>query len=80
LAKFASVFEAIDDPGLYERAGLSKHVHERQIVILKGDHGYALVEVEKVLAGPECGDAYTEATVSWEIRTIDDEKAVGQQR
>jgi len=50
-------------------------------VILKGDHGYALVKVDKVLAGTERGDdAYTEATVSWEVRTIDDEKAVGQQR
>jgi hypothetical protein len=49
-------------------------------VIFKGDHGYALVKVEKVLAGTERGDAYTEATVSWEVRTIDDEKAVGQQR
>jgi hypothetical protein len=47
LAKFASVSEVIDDPGLYEFAGHSKHVHERQIVIFKGDHGYALVKVER---------------------------------
>ena len=45
-------FEEIDDPGLFEFAGHSKHAREGQIVMFRGDRGYALVRVDSVLAGP----------------------------
>lgn len=62
-------FEDIDDPGLYEFAGHSKHAREGQIVIFRGAGGYVLVRVESVLAGPDRGDPHTEAVVSYELRT-----------
>ncbi len=67
----ATEFTDIDDPGLFEFAGHSKHVREGQIVIFRNDAGYALVRVESVLAGPDDGDSHIEAEVSYELRLKD---------
>jgi hypothetical protein len=71
LAKTAREFAEIDDPGAFEFVGHSKHAHTGQVVIFKDSAGYALVKVEHVLAGPERGDPYTEATISYELRVRD---------
>lgn len=71
MSNTASDFSDIDDPGLFEFAGHSKRVKEGQIVVFKSDHGYALVRIESVLAGPERRDDRTEAEVSWELRLKD---------
>jgi pyrimidine deaminase RibD-like protein len=68
ISNTARKFEDIDDPGVYEFAGHSQHMREGQIVIFKGTAGYALVRIESVLAGPERGDPYTEAVISYELR------------
>jgi diaminohydroxyphosphoribosylaminopyrimidine deaminase/5-amino-6-(5-phosphoribosylamino)uracil reductase len=68
LSKTAGEFDEIDDPGLFDFVGHTKHAREGQIIIFKNDLGYALVRVESVLAGPDRGDPYTAATVSWELR------------
>ena len=67
----ASEFTDIDDPGLFEFAGHSKHVREGQIVIFRSHAGYALVRVESVLAGPDRGDPRVEAEVLYELRLKD---------
>lgn len=67
----ASRFTDIDDPGLFEFAGHSKHAREGQILIFRNDSGFALVRVESVLAGPERGDPRIEAEVSYELRLND---------
>jgi diaminohydroxyphosphoribosylaminopyrimidine deaminase/5-amino-6-(5-phosphoribosylamino)uracil reductase len=67
----AAEFADIDDPGLFEFAGHSKHAREGQIVIFRSDAGYALVRVESVLAGPDWGDPHVEAAVSYELRLKD---------
>lgn len=68
LSSTATEFSDIDDPGLFEFAGHSKHAREGQIVIFKNSTGYALVRVESVLAGPERGDPRVESEVSYELR------------
>lgn len=68
LAKTARSFDEIDDPGVFEFVGHSKHAHVGQILIFKNSHGYALIRVESVLAGPERGDPHTEAKVTYELR------------
>jgi len=71
LSTTAADFEDIDDPGLFEFAGHSKHAREGQIVIFKNEAGYALVRIESVLAGPDRGDPRVEAEVSYELRLRD---------
>jgi GTPase len=71
LAKTAREFDEIDDPGIFEFVGHSKHAREGQIIIFRNSSGYALVRIEAVLAGPDRGDPYTEATVSYELRLRD---------
>ncbi len=56
MSRTATDFNDIDDPGLVEFAGHSKRLSEGQIAIFKNDHGYALVRIESVLAGPDRGD------------------------
>lgn len=64
----ATKFADIDDPGLYEFAGHSKHVHEGHLVIFRHPDGFLLVRVDGVLAGPERGDPYTELKITYEFR------------
>lgn len=71
LARTACKFEDVDDPGMFEFRGRSKHVHEGQIVIFKSSAGYVLVRVESVLAGADRGDSHTEAVISYELRLHD---------
>ena len=68
ISNTAREFDDIDDPGMYEFAGHSKHAREGQIVIFKGADGYALIRIESVLAGPERGDPHTQAVISYELR------------
>lgn len=71
ISREAVAFEDIDDPGVFEFKGHSKHVREGQLVIFKGPRGYAVVRIESVLAGPNRGDTHTEAVVSYELRLHD---------
>lgn len=76
LSKMASEFSDIDDPGVFEFTGHSKHAREGQIVIYKNEFGYALVRIESVLAGPERGDNHIEVELSYELR-YDDDRCIG---
>jgi pyrimidine deaminase RibD-like protein len=68
LVSQAGDFCEIDDPGLYEFVGHTKRPKVGQIVIFRQGPHYCLVQLDRVLSGPDWGHDRTEAEISWELR------------
>ena len=68
LARYAESFIEIDDPGALDWANHSVGVGEGEIVAFRNDSGYALVGIDRVLAGPTWGDDRTQLTFTYKLR------------
>ena len=71
LARYANAFEEIDDPGALDFSNYSLLVREGEIAVFRNGSGFALVQVVRVLAGPQHGDDRTEAQIRYQLRLSD---------
>jgi len=67
LNKYANEFDEIDNPGSLDWANHAVPVSEGQIGLFRSENGYALVMVNKVIAGD--GKGHTELQFDYEIRS-----------
>lgn len=68
VARYATAFDEIDDPGAFDFSDYTVAVNEGEIVVFRSDSLYALVQVERVVAGPDAGQDRTELQIAFEIR------------
>lgn len=67
LAKYATGFDDIDDPGALHFSGYYCTVPEDQIVVFKNEDGFALVRLVSALL-EDRGDSRNEIAIEWELR------------
>jgi diaminohydroxyphosphoribosylaminopyrimidine deaminase / 5-amino-6-(5-phosphoribosylamino)uracil reductase len=68
LARYASEFNEVDDPGALDFSNYTMPVDEGEVAVFRNSRGYALVRVDRVLAGPTWGDDRTEVQFRFELR------------
>ncbi len=69
LARYASEFDEIDDPGALDFSNYTVPVNEGEIVVFRNESLYALIQVVKVLAGADAGQDRTELQLTFELRS-----------
>jgi diaminohydroxyphosphoribosylaminopyrimidine deaminase/5-amino-6-(5-phosphoribosylamino)uracil reductase len=68
LARGARTFEDIDDPASFEFAGHAEPAKVGEILIFGDPSGFALVQVVRVMTGPDRGEPHAELEISWQLR------------
>lgn len=68
LAKYATSFDEVDDPGAYDYEGTSAEANEGDIVIYRTTYAYVLIKVLEVHAGPSRGTVDTSIKINYQVR------------
>lgn len=68
LARYATKFSEIDDPGALDFGNYSDGADEGEIVVFRKGADFLLVRIEKVYAGPDRGADRTELQITFEVR------------
>jgi diaminohydroxyphosphoribosylaminopyrimidine deaminase / 5-amino-6-(5-phosphoribosylamino)uracil reductase len=72
LARFATKFEDIDDPGAHDWSSHAAPVGEGAIVMFKRPGGYLLARVDNVHGGPQWGSEHCELRFTYQVRHLPD--------
>lgn len=68
VARYATEFHEIDDPGALEFSNYIMSVEEGEIAVFRNESFYALVQVVKVLAGADAEQDRTALEIAFELR------------